>query len=158
VWKGNVRVHGVDEAVHRVLLKAHVGRERDGRGLRASTNLEQPQSKGITVWSGVKAHVLSEVEEGDGLPEMRAGDGSSNNLLSGTPGNNREDLAEVTTKDHSDASKRAVRLQEVLEGAIESFYAMAMLHGGFIPDDDVSVLQKAMMVRVGLQAAGGGLM
>ena len=133
-------------------MKAHVGRERDGGDLRASTNLEQPQSKGMTVWSRVKAHVLSEVEEGDGLPEMRAGDGSSNDLLSGTPGNNKEDLAEVTTKDHSDASKRAVRLQEVLEGAIKSFNGMAVLHGSFIPDDDVSHLQKAMMVRVGLQA------
>jgi hypothetical protein len=154
VRKGNVRVYGINEAINRVLIKAHVGRERDGRILRASTHLQQPQRKGMTVRSGVKTHVLSEVEDGGGLPEMRAGDGSTDDLLSGSLGNNREDLAKVTTKDNSDASKRTVRLQEVLEGAIKSLNGMTMLHGSFIPDDDGSLLQETMMVRVGLQATG----
>jgi hypothetical protein len=55
-------------------------------------------------------HVLSEVEDGGGLPEMGVGNGSTNNVLSGSLGNNREVLVEVTTKDNSDASKRMVRV------------------------------------------------
>jgi len=48
----------------------------------SSTHFKQPLGKSITLWSAIQAHILLEVEEGGGLPEVRAAKGGTDNLLS----------------------------------------------------------------------------
>jgi len=81
----NMRIDGVDEGLHCVLREAHAGGESD-RGIwaqmKSSTHSKQPLGKSIALWSAIKAHILLEVKECGGLPEVRATQGGTDNLLS----------------------------------------------------------------------------
>jgi len=63
-------------------------------------------------------------------------------------------LAEVSSKQDSDTSKWGLIVKEIPQGAIQSLHGIAMNHGSFIPDDDASLLQEPLMIRVFLQVAG----
>src|SRR5882724_3294075 len=81
----NMRIDGVDEGLHCVLREAHAGGESD-RGIwaqmKSSTHFKQPLGKSIALWSAIKAHILLEVKECGGLPEVRVTKGGTDNLLS----------------------------------------------------------------------------
>ena len=68
-----------------VLREAHAGGESD-RGIwaqmKSSTHFKQPLGKSIALWSAIKAHILLEVKECGGLPEVRVTKGGTDNLLS----------------------------------------------------------------------------
>jgi len=50
--------------------------------MKSSTHFKQPLGKSIALWSAIKAHILLEVKECGGLPEVRVTKGGTDNLLS----------------------------------------------------------------------------
>jgi hypothetical protein len=71
--------------------------------------------------------------------------------MSGTSGDHRESLAEVTTKQDSDSTKWFVRytiyMKQILQSTVKSFNGMFVLHRDLIPNDNASLLQNIMQRR-----------
>src|SRR5271154_317376 len=101
------------------------------------TDLQQPGSKGITLWSPVQLRVLFQIKNLDVIPQSRTLYGCIDDGLSGTFGNNRGCLTKITTKQHSNAPKEPGIIPDVLQSPIQGLNTMAMLHWSFIIDNDI---------------------
>ena len=82
-----------------------------GRVLIAGmTNIKEPLSKLPNLWEGaiLQTHIPSQVEDNELSPERGFAEGCTNNEFSGTSWDDWEDLLEISSKDHGDASKGAI--------------------------------------------------
>jgi hypothetical protein len=67
--------------------------------------------------------------------------------------NDREDLLEVTTKDHSETTKRYVRVMNISASTIKCLLTVSMLHCDLIIDQKRSLLDQLCLKRTSLDAA-----
>src|SRR5690348_2149937 len=105
-------------------------------------NIQLPLCKLLLLLSLAKAHIDSKGQDGEDIPENRSLKAGSNNLRPGALNDNRQCLLEVSSKDHSESTKRPMTMTDILQGPISCFKDMTMLHGHFIPDDHISCTQK----------------
>jgi hypothetical protein len=75
------------------------------------------------------------------------------NLWAGTFDNDREDLLEVTTKDHSETTKRHIRVTNISTGTIKCLLTVSMLHCDLIIDHKKSLLDQLCLKKTSLDAA-----
>jgi hypothetical protein len=71
----------------------------------------------------------------------------------GTFDNNRENLLEVSTKDHSGTTKRHVRVMNIFASTIKCLLTVSMLHCDLIIDHKRSLLDQLCLKRTSLDAA-----
>ena len=122
-------------------------------------NLQLPPCKvGLSFNLGVETHVLMKLKNSDVSPQTGTLHAGTNNLSPGTLENDRQDLLKVTTKNDSKATKRLVRVPQVPKRAIHSLHDVAVLHGGLIPYDQVSVTDQGSKLGVLGDVAECGLM
>jgi hypothetical protein len=65
----------------------------------------------------------------------------------------QEDLLDVTTKDHSETTKRHVRVMNISASTIKCLLTVSMLHCGLIIDQKRSLLDQLCLKRTSLDAA-----
>ena len=67
----------------------------------------------------------------------------SHNLSSGTLENDWQDLLKVPPKDNGKATKGPIRVVQISKRVINSLHNVMMLHGCFIPNDQVSMRDQS---------------
>ena len=89
------------------------------------------------------------MEDFDMSPELRPLDASSNYVLLCAFPDHRQCLLKVTSKCHSDSTKREIKLsQKVSQSPVNGLYRKPMLHRDLIPDDKIGLLEKLCSFRV----------
>src|ERR1700736_5405649 len=137
----------VNQRLDVIVWETHVLRQLDGivrREVQTSADLQEPLSESIAFWGAIQTHVLLEMQDLNMPPQPGLFQGSIDNLDPGTSVNNRQGLSKVTDKHGSDASEERNILdiltlppEEVPDCVIDSFWTMTVLHGSFIPYDEL---------------------
>ena len=146
---GNVdsRIDGVNKGVHSVFCTAEVIWKLDVALINgvipnlSMSNLQLLSCKvGLFFNISVKLHVLLKVKNCNVALEDGPLYTGSHNLSSGTLENHWQDLLKVPSKNNGKSTKRPVTVVQVSKRAINSLYDMVMLHGCFIPNNQVSII------------------
>ena len=112
----------------------------------ACADIEEPCCMCNILWSSFEPLILMQVIDINMWPDCASFDGSSYCLFSCTPGNDRQSLSKVTTKQNSDSTKGMQDLSEVSQSVVYCISSMFTLHRYFIPYDDVSLFKKLVQV------------